>query len=116
MPFLSAASYLKFHSPSLSLFQYAPAAECMPLLPALGLLDAVPGWASAAVPLVSASSFLTSVSLEAASVAVSVAVDAEEEEVSGCECCMMVLLTANLYLGGESGVEVSEIRDLRMVF
>lgn len=32
-PFDSAFSYLKFHMPSFSLFQYAPDAECMPLLP-----------------------------------------------------------------------------------
>ena len=32
-PFSSAASYLKFHIPSFSAFQYAAAAECMPRLP-----------------------------------------------------------------------------------
>jgi len=89
----------------------------MPLLPALGLLDAVPDCDSLP-PFVVASSAL-GVALESVAVVLdsaSVVVDAEEEEVSGWECCMMVLLTANLYLGGESGVEVSEIRDLRMVF
>ena len=39
-PFNSAASYLKFHSPSFSAFQYAAAAECMPLFPALVVEDA----------------------------------------------------------------------------
>ena len=33
-PFSFAASYLKFHIPSFSAFQYAAAAECMPLFPA----------------------------------------------------------------------------------
>ena len=32
-PFPSPPSYLKLHMPSLSLFQNAPVAECMPLLP-----------------------------------------------------------------------------------
>lgn len=32
-PLSSAASYLKFHIPSFSAFQYAAAAECMPLFP-----------------------------------------------------------------------------------
>jgi len=32
-PFVSPFSYLKLHMPSLSLFQYAPVAECMPLRP-----------------------------------------------------------------------------------
>ena len=34
IPLASPPSYLKLHIPSFSLFQYAPVAECIPLLPA----------------------------------------------------------------------------------
>jgi hypothetical protein len=39
-PFSSAASYLKFHIPSFSAFQYAAAAECMPRFPDVVVDDA----------------------------------------------------------------------------
>lgn len=49
MPLASPPSYLKLHMPSFSLFQYAPEALCIPLLPTLLLSPAVstpPGRAS----------------------------------------------------------------------
>lgn len=36
-PFCSPPSYLKLHIPSVFSFQYAPVAECIPLLPTWGL-------------------------------------------------------------------------------
>lgn len=54
---LSDFSYLKFHMPSFSPFQYAPEAECIPLLPERFMFPSAVLW---------------------------------------FECCMIVLLTANL--------------------
>lgn len=95
IPFPSPPSYLKLHIPSLSLFQYAPLALCMPRLPTFLLIP----------------SPLPSTSLSPSS-----------PPARGSErCWMIVLLTANLYLllgsavlSSDEVLEVSEMSACRI--
>ena len=111
-PRLSPPSHLKLSMPSVSLFQYAPDAECIPLLPTFGLFalsvaaaaaPADTGSALISVPsasFFSAKCWIASPVLGCAWMSVLVLVlwvPAEAVEVEGSDrCWMMVLLTANL--------------------
>src|SRR4051812_32051314 len=87
-PLFSPPSYLKLHIPSVFSFQYAPVAECIPLLPTWGLPSVKV--ASPAGSLVVGCAVLCWVSC--------VGLGLFRDEV-GTRCWMIVLLTAYLNEG-----------------
>ena len=102
-PLFSPPSYLKLHIPSVFSFQYAPVAECIPLLPTWGLPS---------LPV--ASFFISLVSVFAAELSC-VALPLLRAEV-GTRCWIIVLLTAYLYEGEPPAGDDSEMRDFRIEF
>lgn len=105
IPLPSAPSNLKLHIPSVSLFQYAPAAACIPRLPADGVVVVVllsPDAGEAGGASLSEVGFLGAWW------------GVEEEE--GAVCWIMTLLTMYLWEGRPEGGGDSLMRDWRVLF
>jgi hypothetical protein len=109
-PLVSPPSYLKLHIPSVFSFQYAPVAECMPLLPTWGLPSVDVASAFESLVEISASPFSEGGREDSWAALALLRADV------GTRCWMMVLFTAYLYDGVPPAGDDSEISDRRMEF